>query len=261
MEEAEAWRVAKDAELRSLKASPAYEFTFVEATEDYSLYYASVPDELRYKLGATFSKAVVDVGVTELENLDDSDLDIVEAVIEHARRHMGVVLPANPVVTLRARRKHLPYRPMTQFEEESIITGAKGLANDCLQDVLILAIDTALIQQDIIDLARNKVDLEAGVIRMSETRIIELSSRAKSVLTRRLADNTERVFPDLQKNTVQIAFLRLRQKLGLNGPDFNDLRKIAIHRMSERLSVPALKDALGYAKYDSLNWLIDLQKA
>lgn len=261
VEEAESWRVAKDAELRELKTQPAYEFTLAEAAEEYSLYYPSFPEELKERLSETYETPIVDIQETELENLSDTDLDIIEAVIEHARRHMGVTVPANPVSMLRARRLNLPYRPITQFEEDTIIEGSKDLANGCLQDVIILALDTALVQQEIIDLESNKVDLDQGVIRMSEARIIELTQRAKAILARRLSDGNDRVFPGLQKNTVQTAFIRLRAKLGLNGPDFNDLRKIAIHRLSEKLSIPALKEVLGYAKYDSLNWLLDLQKA
>jgi integrase len=260
-EEAEEWRVAKDAELRELKTQPAYEFTLAEAAEEYSLYYPSFPEELKERLAETYETPIVDIQETELENLSDSELDIIESVIEHSRRHMGVTVPANPVTMLRARRLNLPYRPITQFEEDALIDGAKDKANNSLSDVLILALDTGLVQQEIIDLESNKVYLDQGIIRMNETRVIELTPRAKTVLTRRLGDNTSRVFPDLQKNTVQTAFIRLRTKLGLNGPDFNDLRKIAIHRLSEKLSIPALKEVLGYAKYDSLDWLLNLQKA
>lgn len=265
-EEAEAWQAAKTEELKSLRTDPAYEFSFREAAEDYSAYYVTLPAELLAFLDETCDKAIVDISEHCLENLNASDLALVEAVIEHARRTMGVSIPANPVTSLRARRLNLPYRPITQFEEDALIDGAKELANGCLQDVLILALDTGLVQQEIIDLEINKVDLSNGVIRMSETRVIELTDRAKTTLTRRLAfnsrefsDNT-RVFPYLQKNTVQTSFIRLRNKLGLNGPDFNDIRKIAIHRLSEKLSVPALKDALGYARYDSLEWLLNLNK-
>jgi integrase len=261
VEEAEAWRVAKDAELRELKTEPAYEFTLAEAAEEYSLYYPSFPEELKERLAETYETPIVDIQETELENLSDSELDIIESVIEHSRRHMGITVPANPVTMLRARRLNLPYRPITQFEEDALIDGAKDKANNSLSDVLILALDTGLVQQEIIDLESNKVELDQGIIRMNETRVIELTPRAKTVLTRRLGYNTSRVFPDLQKNTVQTAFIRLRTKLGLNGPDFNDLRKIAIHRLSEKLSIPALKEVLGYAKYDSLDWLLNLQKA
>jgi integrase len=267
LEEAETWRVAKDAELRLLKTLPAYEFTFREAAEDYSLYYPAVSKELLALLDETCERAIVDITEGCIENVQDSDLDVIESVIEHSRRHMGVVVPVNPVVSLRARRLNLPYRPITQFEEDALINGAKDLANGCLQDVLILALDTGLVQQEIIDLGNSNVDLEAGVICMSETRTIELTARAKTILARRFEynkrefSNNTQVFPYLQKNTVQTSFIRLRAKLGLNGPDFNDLRKIAIHRLSEKLSIPALKDALGYAKYDSLDWLLNLKQS
>lgn len=260
-EEAEAWRVAKDAELRALKETPAYEFSLSEVLEDFSQFFpAKVTDDFTASVYDFLQLAVVTIEIKHIENLSETDMDTLEQVIEHARRYMGVVVRENVVTCIRAKRANLPYRPITEFEEEALISGSAGLANGSLQDVIILALDTALAQQEILDLTTANVDISSNVIRMSDTRVIELTPRAKSALVRRLASNQSAIFPDAPKNTVQTAFLRLRNKLGFNGPDFNDMRKIAIRRMSEKMSISELKDALGYARYDSLEWLIELQR-
>jgi integrase len=203
---------------------------------------------------------VAAVGVEYIRELSQEDLETVQDIIEHARRYMGVMVPENIVVALCAKRKGLPYRPITAWEETTLLAGAKGLANDCLQDVLILALDTALVQQEILDLKVNQVDLDSGIIRMSPTRIIPLSTRAKTILTRRNADNHGTIFHNLPKNTVQTAFIRLKNKLGFNGPDFNDIRKIAIVRLAEKMNIHELKDLLGYQRYTALEWLMALQR-
>ena len=260
-EEAEAWRVAKDAELRALKETPAYDFKLSEALEDFSTYFPSkVTDDFTANVYNLLQVPVCSITAENIVSLCDADLDVLEQVIEHARRYMGVVVAENIVIALRAKRANLTYRPITEFEEESLISGSATLAHGALQDVIILALDTALAQQEILDLLASNVDLTADVIKMSETRAIPLTARAKSTLARRLADNPATVFGGISKNTVQTAFLRLRNKLGFNGPDFYDMRKIAIHRMSEKMSISELKDALGYARYDSLEWLIELQR-
>ena len=260
-EEAEEWRATKDAELRALLETPAYEFSLAEVVEDYTtLHPATVTPELTAHLNPAMALPLSAVGVEYVRDLAEDDLDTVQDIIEHARRYMGVLVPENIVVALRAKREGLTFRPITAWEESSLLAGAKGLANDSLQDILILALDTALVQQEILDLEQNQVNLEAGIIRMSPTRIIPLSTRAKTVLSRRLADNHEKVFPNAPKNTVQTAFIRLKNKLGYNGPDFNDIRKIAIVRLSEKMSIHELKDLLGYQRYTSLEWLIALQK-
>jgi hypothetical protein len=261
LEEAEAWRVTKDQELRALRDTPAHEFSLAEVIEDYTtLHPSTVPPELVQHLSSAMSLPLAAVGETYVRELGEEDLDTVQEIIEHARRYMGVMVPENIVVALRAKRKGLPYRPLTAWEESCLLAGSKGLANDCLQDVLILALDTALVQQEILDLQHNQVCLEESVIRMSPARIIPLTTRAKTVLTRRLADNHGLVFSNLPKNTVQTAFIRLKNKLGYNGPDFNDIRKIAITRLAEKMSIHELKDLLGYQRYTALEWLIALQK-
>lgn len=261
MEEAEAWRVAKDAELRALKETPAYEYTLEEVVDDYTaLYPATVAPELKERLAAALPLRVQEVGEDHIKSLSQEDLDTLQTVIEHGRRYMGVRVPENVVVALCAKRKELPYRPMTAFEEEKLLSESKGLANGCLQDVLILALDTALVQQEIIDLTSDLVDLNAGVIRMSAERIIPLTTRARTVLSQRIADNPSAIFDGLPKNTLQTAFIRLKNKLGFNGPDFNDIRKIAITRLAEKMSIHELKDVLGYQRYAPLEWLIALQR-
>lgn len=259
MEEAEAWREAKDAELRALRDTPAHEFTLGEVFEEYRVYHPGPEaEQARGSAVGLLSTPLADITKDDLPDMAEDDLKTLCDVIEHARRYMGVLVPENPVKALFATREGLPYRPVTPYEEESLIALSEGLANGVLQDVIILAFDTALTQQEILDLTSEQVDLKTGIIQLSATRVISMSARACSVLRRRVKGKHGPLFPDTPKNTVQTAFIRLRTKLGINGPDFNDIRKIAIRRLADKLDLHALKDALGYVRYDSLQWLIDL---
>jgi integrase len=257
-EEAELWRVAKDAELRALLVTPVHEYTLEEALVEYTQYFSTGRTiSLAAKLADVISTALVDFQADRLEGLDDVELDLLETVVEFARKHMGVVIPENPVVALKARRNNAPYRPLTAFEEEQLLTKARNLANGTMTDILILALDTALLQQEILDLADFQIELGQKVIRMSATRVIPLTPRALQVVRRRLGSNTGRLFPAAPKNTVQTALIRLRKQLGLNGPDFNDMRKIALERLARTLSVAEVRQAMDYVKLDSLGWLLE----
>jgi integrase len=257
-EAAESWRVTKDAELRDLLATVAHEYTLeevlIEFTRDYK---AARTVSLAAKLSSIVYAPAKDLAEASLEALNESELDLLECVIEHARKHMGVVVPQNPVCLLKARRKDLAYRPLTEFEEELLITRARTMANAALSDVLILALDTALAQQEILDLTASQIDLDAKLIRMSASRAIPLTPRALEVVHARMSEGGPELFPGLPKNTVQTALLRLRKYLGMNGPDFNDLRKIATARLARQMSLAEVQAALGYARFESVAWLAD----
>jgi integrase len=257
-EEAENWRVAKDAELRSLLATVAHEYTLEEVLIEFTRDYKAVQTVyLAAKLSHIVSAPAKDLAEESLEALRESELNLLECVIEHARKHMGVVVPQNPVCSLKARRKNLAYRPLTEFEEELLITRARTMANAALSDVLILALDTALAQQEILDLTASQIDLGANLIRMSASRAIPLTPRALNVVQARMSKGGPELFSGLPKNTIQTALLRLRKYLGLSGPDFNDLRKIAAARLARQMSLAEVQAALGYARFDSVAWLAD----
>jgi len=259
-EEAEAWRVAKDAELRANLEQPAYEFTLDEVLDDFSTY--SPKDDVEQLKAAIPDLLTATLQVIEpahLENLSEPELKTLEQAIEHGRKFFGIVVPENPVTMLRARRARLPFRPTTQYEAERLIDDAGDLANGALKDVLILALDTAMALTEILEVKDNQFDSRNGVLRLTETRVIKLTDRAKEVLSRRARTNKGMLFAGTNRNTVQTAFIRLRKYIGINGPDFNDIRKIAIMRLATLMSIQELKATLGYARYDSLQWLLDLQ--
>ncbi|MDI9686576.1 tyrosine-type recombinase/integrase [Burkholderia cenocepacia] len=259
-EEAEAWRVAKDAELRANLEQPAYEFTLDEVLDDFSTYYPKADvEQLKTAIPDLLTATLLAIEPENLENLDDAELKTLEEAIEHGRKFFGAVIPENPVTMLRARRAKLPFRPTTQYEAERLIEDAGDLANGALKDVLILALDTAMALTEILEIKDNQFDNRNGILRLTETRVIKLTDRAKEVIARRSKANKGTLFAGTNRNTVQTAFIRLRKYIGINGPDFNDIRKIAIMRLATLMPIQELKATLGYARYDSLQWLLDLQ--
>jgi integrase len=261
-EEAETWQQATDAEERAKVDKPDYNFSLAEVLADYAIYNPEA-DAVGFssRCSGLLEAKPSSIQPADLEALSDTDLDLLERAVEHGRAHMGEVLSENPVVALRARRAKLPYRPITEFEEATMTTAAIGLAGGSLCDAIILALDTGLSQQEILNLDENSVFIGDGVIRLSPIRTIPLTDRAKAVLSKRMSEYSGKLFDNLPKNTLRVSFARLRERLGLNGPDFNDLRKIAAERLAERIPLTALKDTLGYASWVSLAWLLDRQRA
>lgn len=265
-EEAEAWRVATDAEERAKRVEPveppAYEFLLAEVLEDFRLYW---PDAdmaaLRAAVPALLEGTLAAIEPEALAGLPDAELDLLERAIEHGRQYLGCALPENPAAVVQAARVNLPFRPVTSFEEDLLIESAGALANGSLRDFLIISFDTGLSQTEAAELTASQVDIASAVIRFSEGRLIPLTERAREALIERLKTHPGKLFDNVPLNTIQTAFIRLKKALGLNGPDFNDIRKIAIIRLSEKMPIDQLKAALGYARYAPLKWLTDLQPA
>lgn len=263
--EAEAWRAATDAAERAKleeAKEPAYDFKLREVLEDYEVNNPGANTGALIKALFDFlEQSLSSLNAHDLENLDNPSLDLAESVIEHGRKYFGCAVSENPVANLKARRENLPFRPITAYEEDLLIEGAAHKANGNLRDLIILAFDTGLTQHEILKLERKHVDLKHGVIRFTSECAIPLTDRAKEVLKERLKSDTVELFPGARQNTLQTAFIRLRDSLGINGPDFNDIRQIAMIRLSEKMSLQELKDALGYSRWESLGWLIVLQRS
>ncbi|CAJ0901313.1 hypothetical protein R6138_04564 [Ralstonia thomasii] len=262
-EEAETWRVETDAAERAKLAADlekAHTFTFAEVLEDYTAHNSvGALERLTASLSDFMSKPLDNLALADLENLGKYELDLVEDVIEHGRRFFGCVLEENPVAALKARREALPFRPITAYEEDTLIEEAGSKTNVSLHDVLILAFDTGLSLHEIFEIDARYVDLNNGLLSFANRHPIPLTARSKEVLERRMSKHTGSLLQDAPRNTVQTAYIRLRKNLGINGPDFNDIRKIAIIRLSEKMSLADIKDALGYVSWESLGWLIKLQ--
>lgn len=263
LEAAETWRVETDAAERAKLAAnleKAHTFTFAEVLEDYSSHnLVQALGTLNKSLADFFPKPLDNLISADLENLGTYELDLVEEVIEHGRRFFGCIIPENPVAALKARREALPFRPITAYEEDTLIEEAGSKANMSLHDVLVLAFDTGLSLHEILELDSRNVDLKSGALSFANRHPIPLTDRSKEVLERRSSQHTGLLFQDAPRNTVQTAYMRLRKNLGVNGPDFNDIRKIAIIRLSEKMSLNDIKSALAYASWESLGWLIQLQ--
>ena len=109
-----------------------------------------------------------------------------------------------------------------------------------MKPLIILAIETAMRQGEMLDLQWQHVDLVRCVAHLpltknGDSRDIPLSTRAVAVLKELMASkgrDAEKVFP-MTPNSVRLCFEHLRVRAGLNDFHFHDLRHEGISRLFE----------------------------
>jgi integrase len=173
------------------------------------------------------------------------ELNMLHHVIEYARKEWGISGGPNPVSDVQ-RPKNPPARDRRFREGEY---GALLLASDesrggYLRDIIILAVETAMRQAELVGLEWVRVDFNRKMIRLrdgetknGEGRGIPLSTRAIEVLKRRLPGEDDApqklVFPDLTTEAVKRAFIRAADRAKLEDFHFHDLRHEATSRLFE----------------------------
>jgi integrase len=166
--------------------------------------------------------------------------DLLENVIEKARRDFGIRLPSNPVTsaysTETIRKRRLP-----PYEEKQLLESADKSRAGYLRDAITLALETSLTQTELVNLDFSQiVDNRILVSNRSGDRLIPLTDKALSVINHRLgvnANNDTQVFSGLTEVALQRSFIRARDRANIEDLHFNDLRHEAIFRMKERYSL------------------------
>ncbi len=175
------------------------------------------------------------------------ELNLFGHLIGIAMNEWGLRLPTNPFRGIR-RPPSNPSRErrLREGEEEMLLEAARTSRSGYLEDVIVIAIETAMRQGEIIGLEWERVDLKARSIRLDKTkngrtRGVALSRRAIEVLRRLHADQRaqgvgqriDRVFPGVSSVAVKQAFGRAVRRASLEDLRFHDLRHEAISRMFE----------------------------
>lgn len=174
----------------------------------------------------------------------NKELNHLAHVIETARREWGVQLPENPVRLVR--RPAAPKsrdRRFTSDEEARLLAACEDARNPFLKPIVILAIETAMRQGEIVGLQWPHINLKKRVAHLpltknGEARSVPLSKRATAVL-RRLAKAksvslTGSVFPGLTAEAVKRSFMRACKRAGLEDFHFHDLRHEGTSRLFEK---------------------------
>jgi integrase len=161
-------------------------------------------------------------------------MDVLEEVIEKARTDFGINLPDNPVRAAYAQPQTTRVRRLASYEESQLLAEAGRTRGGYLTDAIILALETALKQSELVNLDWSEVHMDRGEIvarSNSGDRIIPLSDKAKSVLASRGTQLKGQVFSGLSTKALQRSFIRAVDRANILDLHFNDLRHEAIFRM------------------------------
>ncbi|KPA99859.1 integrase [Ahrensia marina] len=168
------------------------------------------------------------------------ELNTMAHAIDIARKEWGVHLMQNPVRMVR--RPSPPRgreRRLEPGEEQRLLDATDSGRSPYMRPLIILAIETAMRQGEMLSLTWADVDMEKRIAHLDmtkngESRDIPLSTRALEALAMfKQMQVDERVVPST-KSGVQQAWGHLRARAGLEDFKFHDLRHEAISRLLER---------------------------
>ncbi len=186
------------------------------------------------------------------------ELGILSSVISYARKDLGIEIENAAGLVRRPPATRGRDRRLEPGEERRLlealgdragdVRGAKrsgayrvGTRNPWMRPLVLLAIETAMRQGELLALTWNNVDLKARTAHLEDTkngesRTVPLSSRAVAVLEAlpRSSGMDGRVFP-LTAQAVKLAWKRVCKRAGIEDLHFHDLRHEATSRLAERL--------------------------
>lgn len=165
------------------------------------------------------------------------ELALLSDLFNIARIEWGVAVD-NPV--MRVRKPKIPpgrERRLTWGEERRILRGASLYRNEQFYSVIVLAIETAMRQGEILGLTWENIDLRVRIAHLPATkngtkRDVPLSLRAVDALTR-LGVKTEGPVFNYTSAGFKSAWRTLLERIGMVDLHFHDLRHEAISRLFE----------------------------
>jgi len=168
------------------------------------------------------------------------ELNTIAHAVDVARKEWGVHLVQNPV---RMIRRPVPPRGrdrrLNGDEEQILLRAADAGRSPYMRPLIVLAIETAMRQGEMLTLTWADVDLEKRIAHLDmtkngESRDVPLSSRALEALAAlKELQIDDRVVPST-KSGVQQAWGHLRARAEIPDFHFHDLRHEAVSRLLER---------------------------
>jgi len=250
-EEAELWAEATETEMlsRGPDATPYAELITLKdmATEyltheelrdgDMPEIHAISKSPIGSLLLADVSRHAVQQWVDKLPGkLDNRRVVLLGDIIEYARRKRGIELKDNPARDLIVPTIAHRDRRLSAEEEKQLLESAALTRGGYMVDTIVLALETAMMQHEIISLDWSSVDIKHKIIRLdspNDCRKIPLTDRAIETLTNRGIKKHGPVFPELTAEALKRSFIRTVQRANIEDLHFNDLRHEATCRLFE----------------------------
>lgn len=165
------------------------------------------------------------------------ELSLLSSFYEIARIEWGYA-DENPVTKVR-KPKPPPGRDrrLTPREDRQILRYAHSHQNSSLYTIIVLALETAMRQSEILNLEWSNINLKVGIAHLPETkngtkRDVPLSTRARETLIKYGVKTEGKVF-SYTSDGIKSTWRYMTNKLGIKDLHFHDLRHEAITRLFE----------------------------
>jgi integrase len=185
------------------------------------------------------------------------ELNLLSSLFETAKHEWGGNTLVNPVAAVKRPPDSLPRdRRLTPWEKDRLLSEAKRSGNPTLHTAIVIALETAMRQGEILKLKWSDVDFDKGQIIVRDTkngsnRMVAMSSSLKAHLIAVL--KPDGCLFEITSSGLQQAFKRLVKRLQIHNLRFHDLRHEAISSLFERgLSVPEMQLMSGHKTIDQL---------
>lgn len=178
------------------------------------------------------------------------ELQLISAVINHARREWSIGLRDNPVSKIRKPPQGQGRnRLFVGNEEEQLFAAMRGdwgykrkpkkSFNHWTLPITQLALETACRRGELLSMTWENVDLDRSIVflpitKNGECRRVPLSTRAIEIIRGLPKTGDPRLFP-LPWTALHQSFSRACKRAGLVGFHFHDLRHVATTRLAKRL--------------------------
>jgi integrase len=185
------------------------------------------------------------------------ELNLLSSLFETAKHEWGGGTLVNPVAAVKRPPDSLPRdRRLTPWEKVRLLSEAERSGNPTLHTAIVVALETAMRQGEMLKLKWSDVDFDKRQIIVRNTkngsnRMVAMSSSLKTHLTA-VQKPTDHLF-EITSSGLQQAFKRLIRQLQMHDLRFHDLRHEAISSLFEMgLSVPEVQLMSGHRTLDQL---------
>ncbi len=182
------------------------------------------------------------------------ELALISHVFAIANKEWGIPV-ANPVANIRLPRvANARERRLEPAEETALLKELEAPAGDrsniWIRPVIVLALETAMRQGELLSLRWENVDLRRRTARLPDTkngtaRDVPLSNRAVAVLEALPRSIDGRVFATTESALKQ-SWVRAVKRAEIEGLHFHDLRHEATSRLAEKLALHELMKVTGH---------------
>jgi integrase len=207
-------------------------------------------------------------------------LNLVQTIIEHARREWRINIANNPAQLVKRpagadHKRDRMFAPpnsysmtesdgdITHSEEERLLNACDADANPWLGSIVRFAILTGMRQGEIVGLRWSDIDLHirtaivrgaAGTVtKNGEIREVPLMPGAVSLLKAIRQPVRDRIFP-IDQNVLKMRYRRAVKRAGIEDLTFHDLRHVATSRLAKLYPNPLdLKRVTGHKDLKSLD--------